>query len=43
MITFVQHDSVLYATEKGRERAKQQRDREGERQSDAAKGLQRGQ
>jgi hypothetical protein len=31
MITFVQHDRVLYAMEKGGERDKQQRDREGER------------
>jgi hypothetical protein len=39
MITFLLHDTVLYATEKGGERAKQQRGRKGERWSVAAKGL----
>ncbi len=39
MITFLRHGRVLYAMEKGGERAKQQRDREGERQSVVAKGL----
>jgi hypothetical protein len=43
MITFLRHDRVLHATEKGEERAKQWRDREGERQSVAVKGLPCGQ
>ena len=38
MMIFLWHVRVLYATEKGGERATQQRDREGERQSVAAKG-----
>ncbi len=43
MITFLRHDRVLNVTEKGGERAKQQREREGERQSVAVKGLRCGQ